>query len=81
MPINQNREDPIPNYYAPNQNQRNKSQDVIAKLEYSDLSRDAAGTLHANDLMRVDMQDTFSVMALSIIISKCKLIINMGRAQ
>ena len=59
MPINQNREDPIPNHYEPNQNQRNKSHDVIAKLIYSDLFRDGAGTLHANDLMRVDMQGYF----------------------
>ena len=53
-----NEEGPIANYYPPNQNQRNKSNDVIAKLVYLDLWR-GAGTLHTNDVMRVATRGTF----------------------
>jgi hypothetical protein len=49
----------IPNYYGkPGTVQRDAAQEVIKQLDYADVFRREAGTLHtsANRVMRVDMQ-------------------------
>ena len=57
MPMQVMQGQPIPNHFQPNQAQRNAAHDVIAQLEYGDIWR-GAGTLHKNNLVRVDMQGT-----------------------
>lgn len=55
MPITRTQGGPIPNFYNPNNGQRESSRNVIAQLEYADLWR-GPGTLRDNKVMRVDMQ-------------------------
>ena len=58
MPINIAKGDDIPNHHKPNQNQKQSSQDVIAKLDYVNLWQ-PAGKLRDDGTMRVDMQGHF----------------------
>jgi hypothetical protein len=49
----------VSNHFQPNQQQRTAAHEVIAQLQYADLWR-GAGTLHQNNLVRVDMQGTIA---------------------
>jgi hypothetical protein len=59
MPMQVTRDQPIPNHFQPNQQQKAAAHEVIARLQYADLWR-GAGTLHKNNLVRIDMQGTIT---------------------
>ena len=60
IPMHVTQGPPIPNHYQSlNDKQRKEAHAVIGQLQYADLWR-GAGTLHKDDLVRVDMQGTIA---------------------